>query len=224
MFSINSPVSRPGVRRLPMYLRFARKMRDKGKARLSCAQISNALGGLAVQIRKDLAITGLQGKPKIGYEVDQMIDSIEKFLGWDEPIVSILIGVEYLGEAILTFQILHDYGLRVVAAFSDNPQKIGTTIGYTPVYSRDKLAEEGNKTNAAVCILAADETLVQEATDLALQVKSIQGVWNLSPVKPNLPPHIEYEEVRLGGSLALLTSKIKQNRSSSPTDETKEEE
>ncbi|MDR3183542.1 MAG: hypothetical protein LBT89_11620, partial [Planctomycetaceae bacterium] len=61
-------------------------------------------------------------------------------------------------------------------------------------------------------------------TDLALQVKSIQGVWNLSPVKPNLPPHIEYEEVRLGGSLALLTSKIKQNRGSSPIDETKEEE
>ncbi|MDR3233473.1 MAG: redox-sensing transcriptional repressor Rex [Planctomycetaceae bacterium] len=209
MFPLNYSPPSPSIRRLPIYLRFAKQMRDKGQTSLSCAQISLSLGGLAVQIRKDLAMTGLQGKPKIGYPINNMIESIEKFLGWDEPVNAILIGVGHVGEAILTYQVLYEFGLRITAAFSDNPDKIGKTIGYTPVFPSEKLDEEGSKANASICILATSGVLVQEATDLSLKIKSIRAIWNFAPVRPFLPPHIEYEEIRLGGSLALLTNKLK---------------
>ena len=37
-----------------------------------------------IQVRKDLTITGIVGKPKRGYPVVALMAAIEHFLGWDE--------------------------------------------------------------------------------------------------------------------------------------------
>ena len=33
-------------------------------------------------MRKDLAITGAVGRPRLGFPMDEIIDAIEEFLGW----------------------------------------------------------------------------------------------------------------------------------------------
>jgi redox-sensing transcriptional repressor len=208
MLSLKDFLPPPSIKRLPMYLRHARKKRAEGETILSCSGISSALGYQAVQIRKDLAMTGLKGKPKVGYDVDQLITSLEQFLGWDRPTKAILIGVGHLGEAILTFPVLKEFGLAVVAAFSLDAQKIGTVVGTTPIFHPDRLEEEGEKSDASIAIFSSD-TLFQYTVDLALRIKSIRAVWNFAPSKPQLPPGILYEEVRLGASLAMLTSQMR---------------
>ena len=71
----------PSVRRLPLYLRLLRELRADGHQVVSCTQISDNLGQGTVQVRKDLAITGIVGRPKVGYQVPELIDAIETFLG-----------------------------------------------------------------------------------------------------------------------------------------------
>jgi hypothetical protein len=44
--------------------------------------IGQELGLVPVQVRKDLQYTGIVGKPKTGYSVNELILKIENFLGW----------------------------------------------------------------------------------------------------------------------------------------------
>ncbi|MCL4190849.1 MAG: redox-sensing transcriptional repressor Rex, partial [Thermoguttaceae bacterium] len=58
----------PSVRRLPAYLRFLKQLQVRGRDVVSCTHIADELGLVQTQVRKDLAMTGIVGKPKVGYE------------------------------------------------------------------------------------------------------------------------------------------------------------
>ncbi|HBO45175.1 MAG TPA: redox-sensing transcriptional repressor Rex, partial [Planctomycetaceae bacterium] len=99
--SRNYPV--PSVRRLPLYLRLLRELQSNQRETVSCTHIAESLGMGTVQIRKDLAMTGIVGRPKVGYPVGGLIDAIESFLGWTETTNAVLVGAGSLGGAILGY-------------------------------------------------------------------------------------------------------------------------
>ena len=72
----------PSIRRLPAYLRLLQSLRLAGRDVVSCTHIGKELGLVSTQVRKDLAVTGIVGKPKVGYNVAALITAIEAFLGW----------------------------------------------------------------------------------------------------------------------------------------------
>ena len=88
----NCPV--PSVRRLPLYLRLLRRLRAEGRPSVSCTAIAEDLALGTVQVRKDLAITGVVGRPRIGYPVPAVIDAIESFLGWKSAARAVLVRIE----------------------------------------------------------------------------------------------------------------------------------
>jgi redox-sensing transcriptional repressor len=55
----------------------------RGVTQVSCSVIGRDLNCVPVQIRKDLQYTGITGKPKTGYSVQELIQTIEAFLGWN---------------------------------------------------------------------------------------------------------------------------------------------
>jgi hypothetical protein len=59
----------PSIRRLPSYLHVIRQQRMKGGEFISGALIARELNLEPIQVRKDLAITGITGTPKKGYQV-----------------------------------------------------------------------------------------------------------------------------------------------------------
>jgi len=59
----------PSIRRLPSYLNIIRQAEKDGEEYISGTVIANELNLEAIQVRKDLAITGIIGKPKKGYPV-----------------------------------------------------------------------------------------------------------------------------------------------------------
>ena len=80
---------------------------------------------MQVQVRKDLEVTGLEGKPKIGYDVGALIKAIECFLGWNRINPAILVGAGHLGNALLGYHGFSNYGLNIAAAFDSDFVKIG---------------------------------------------------------------------------------------------------
>ena len=198
----NYPV--PSIQRLPVYLRFLKEQRLKGETGVSCTKIAEELGQLSVQVRKDLAITGISGRPKVGYKIDDLINAIEEFLGWNAKTRAFLVGAGSLGSAILGYQGFLSFGLEVVAAFDTNREKLGTTIHGCPVHHIDELTCMGLDKKIDIGILTVPSGAAASVARLLVDV-GVRGIWNYTPVRLELPEHIVCEQVKLSASFAVLS-------------------
>ncbi len=90
----------PSIRRLPSYLHIIRAFQRTGEPYISGTWIANELNLEPIQVRKDLAITGIVGKPKKGYPVEQLIAAIEHYLAWDVEQKAMIVGAGNLGSAL----------------------------------------------------------------------------------------------------------------------------
>ena len=91
-------ISVPSVRRLPLYLGFLKEFKRGKDEYVSGTQIAEHFNLQPIQIRKDLAVTKVKGKPKMGFKVDELICAIELFLGWDNIADAFLVGTGNLVE------------------------------------------------------------------------------------------------------------------------------
>ncbi|MDR0871486.1 MAG: redox-sensing transcriptional repressor Rex [Planctomycetaceae bacterium] len=213
---LNVPVKSfpiPSIQRLPVYLRFLEELHKRGETLVSCTQIADEFGQLSVQVRKDLSITGITGRPKIGYNVAELIDTINKFLGWDKTLNAFLIGAGNLGNAILGYERFAEHGLNIVAAFDSDPQKIGQKFHGKPVYDFGEIAERGKDAGIKIGILTVPPPAAQVSAD-ALIFIGVQAIWNYTPVKLDLPPEVIYEDVKFSASFAVLSSRLKSSTAS----------
>ncbi len=197
----------PSVRRLPLYLGFLKQLQANGRNIVSCTHLAEAFGFESVQIRKDLAITGIVGRPKVGYEVSNLIESIEGFLGWNNMSQAFLIGAGSLGSAYLGYERFKEYGVEILAAFDIDPQKIGTTIHGKDVFSLDKFSDLVQRLHVHIAILTVPALAAQDVADLVVGT-GIKGILNFSPAKLDVPDDVMVEDVNLAASLAALSSRL----------------
>ncbi len=203
----------PSIQRLPVYLRFLKEQRNRGEVLVSCTRIAEELGQLSVQVRKDLAITDISGRPKVGYHIADLIEAIENFLGWNTETTAYLIGVGSLGSAILGYDGFLEHGLRIVAAFDVDPNKIGRTVHRCPVLDVKSIVTDIQRDRTQpidVGILTVPVAVAQESASLLLQV-GVKAIWNYTPVRLDLPRDIICENVKLSASFAVLSSRLKQS-------------
>ena len=201
-FVKNYPI--PSIQRLPVYLRFLKELRYTGETGVSCTQIAEELGQLSVQVRKDLAITGITGRPKVGYRIDDLINAIEVFLGWNRSTRAFLVGAGSLGSAILGYKGFSSFGLEVVAAFDVAPAKLGKTIHDCPVYHIDRIIDMGRDHKIDIGILTVPAQAARRVANLLVDV-GVRGIWNYTPVRLELPEHVVCEQVKLSESFAVLS-------------------
>ena len=83
-------ISIPTIKRFPSYLRLLRQYKEAGSEWISATRLADDLGLTAVQVRKDMAGTGVEGKPKVGFEIAPLIEAIIHNLGWDSETDAIL--------------------------------------------------------------------------------------------------------------------------------------
>lgn len=198
----------PSIQRLPAYLRFLKEQRDRGDVLVSCTRIAEEFGQLSVQVRKDLSITGITGRPKVGYRIMELIDAIEDFLGWNRKTRAFLVGAGSLGSAILGYKGFVEHGLEILAAFDINPDKIGRVIRQCPVYDLKELPARGRGAQIDIGILTVPSAAVQEVASMLCGI-GVHGIWNYTPVRLDLPPEIICEEVKLSASFAVLANRLK---------------
>ncbi len=194
----------PSVRRLPAYLHIIRNANSKGLKNISGTVIANELELEAIQVRKDLAITGIVGKPKKGYPVKPLIDAIEDFLGWRKPNDAILIGVGNLATALLGYQEFQFHGLHFVAAFDNDTKKIGTIVHGVPVLSLETLPEHVKNLKVNIAVITVPSSIAQSIADSAINA-GIKGIWNFSNIKLKIPKGVAYQQEDLTSGYALLS-------------------
>lgn len=197
----------PSVRRLPTYLRFLQTLKARGRDVVSCTHIAEALGLVSIQVRKDLAITGIVGKPKVGYHVAELIGSIEEFLGWKNTTDAFLVGAGSLGSALLGYDGFKEFGLNLVAAFDNNPAKVGTQIHGREVFALERMHDLALRMHVLIGVLTVPAAAAQDVANYMV-LSGIRAIWNYTPVSLEVPETIVVEDVKLSASLAVLSSRL----------------
>ncbi|MCR5163220.1 MAG: redox-sensing transcriptional repressor Rex [Thermoguttaceae bacterium] len=199
----------PSIRRLPLYLSFLRQLREQKVEVVSSTRIAEELGLTGIQVRKDLAMTGIVGRPKIGHSINELVSHIECFLGWDKPRPAFLVGVGHLGTALLGYKGFKQENLDIVASFDSDPEKIGKTILGRPTFPVAEFSQKAKEMNVQCAILTVPAQFAQATADMMVEA-GIVGIWNFAPVQLFVPDSVIVENVSLSSSYAVLSQRLTQ--------------
>ncbi|MGE5499678.1 MAG: redox-sensing transcriptional repressor Rex, partial [Syntrophothermus sp.] len=197
----------PTLRRLPVYLQYLKDLQKDGRNEVSTTHIAGELKLDPTQVRKDLAYTGIIGKPKVGYEIDLLIGAIEDFLNWNNLSDAFLVGAGNLGAALLGYEGFKKYGLNIVAAFDNDPNVAGREIKGIPVLPVEKLPDLASRMHVNIGILTLPASEAQSSAEMMV-LGGIKAIWNFAPVTLKLPDDIIVENAGFSASLAVLTRKL----------------
>jgi redox-sensing transcriptional repressor len=200
-------IPEPTLRRLPKYIDLLKRLQTTNVKYISSSFIAEKLNLDPIQVRKDLAITGIVGKPKLGFDLDELIRSLNHTLNWDNLNDAFLIGVGSLGNALIGYRAFSSYGLNIVAAFESDKEKIGKVFNGIEVLPVSKLGEmiRRMKINIGILTVPADEAqqLADEMTEAG-----IKAIWNFAPIHLNVAKDVIIENAQLTQSLGVLTHKL----------------
>ncbi|RME40151.1 MAG: redox-sensing transcriptional repressor Rex [Planctomycetota bacterium] len=189
----------PAVRRLSLYLRQLERFAAGNRRTVSSRQLGEALGLSDAQVRKDLGYFGQFGQPGVGYRVPELIQRVRRILGTHERSNVLLVGVGNLGRALLSFRGFIGRGFRIVAAFDNDPDKIGQEVG-TAHRVRVQPVEEMAETARARSIRLGVLTVPAEAAPQvarAMVSAGVRAILNFAPVTLNLGPEVAVSSVDL---------------------------
>lgn len=203
--------SLPTIRRLPGYLTVLRQMDTTTKETVSSTYIADKLKIDSIQVRKDLAVTGIEGRTKVGYQITDLIDAIERYLGWDSNKQAVLVGVGHLGSALLGYPGFMKYGLQIAAAFDASPNVIGSAVHGQIVHSMEQLPDIVQSMNVIMGILTVPAEFAQSATDTLIS-SGISAIWNFSPVTLEVPEGVVVQNEDLSSGLAVLSVRSSRTR------------
>lgn len=199
-------ISLATVQRLPIYLDYLKNIAGKHEF-ISATAVAQSLGFGEVQVRKDLASVCSSGRPKIGYNVEELAAQIEKYLGYNHTNNAVIIGAGKLGRALIGYDGFSRYGLNIVAAFDVSPDLVGTSEGGKPIYGMDMLTSFCEKERVHIGIITVPAGFAQAAAD-ALVKADIQAIWNFAPTRLDLPDGIILKNENMASSLAVLSSML----------------
>jgi redox-sensing transcriptional repressor len=194
------------LRRLPVYHRFLVQAAPENPY-ISCSTIARALDLDPTQVRKDIELTGIVGKPKVGYSLPALMRWIEDFLGWNNTKDAFLAGAGSLGSALLGYQKFQQFGLNIVAAFDTDPSKIGQQLHGKEVLHLDRLRDLAQRMHIHMGVVATPAGPAQQVADLMVD-GGIRAIWNFAPVHLRVPSSVILQNEDLYHSLASLSFKL----------------
>ena len=198
----------PTVKRFPSYLRILRQCQGEGMEFISATVLAEELGLKPIQVRKDISYTGIEGKPKVGFVVSELIDYITHSLGWDNATKALIVGVGNLGKAISMYEGFAAYGLSIVAAFDSDPGKIGTKVGELTVKSMDELKPFIESSGISIAVITVPASSAQSVADTLVGC-GIKGIWNFAPKDLKIPGDVVMQRTDLATSFAVLSVKMR---------------
>lgn len=200
-------VPEPTLRRLPWYLSVCRLLKSRGEMYVSSTRLSKETNIVASQIAKDLSCVNIVGRTRVGYEIDNLLDVLERFLGFTTLHKAFLFGAGRLGGALLNDKGLKQFGLEVVAAFDTNPKMVGHSVSGIPVYHINDIGTKMRRYNVKIGILTVPIDNAQEVAD-KMVAWGIKAIWNFTPLRIRVPDDIVVQNTSLYAHLSLMFNRL----------------
>lgn len=197
-------VSIATLKRLPQYLRILRNKKDMQISNISSTTIANELNLNSIQVRKDLALVSKNdGKPGIGFEVNELINDIEAFLDLNETKAIIIVGAGRLGQALMHHNEFEN-DINILMAFDNDKSKCDNKM----IFHIDKMEDLIKEMNVHVGILTVPKEAAQEVCDKMINC-GINAIWNFTPTNLVVPSNVKVKNEDLSASLLILLNSLK---------------
>lgn len=200
-------VPEPTLRRLPWYLSVCRLLKKRGEQYVSSTRLSKETNIVASQIAKDLSCVNIVGRTRVGYDIDNLLEVLEDFLGFTRIHKAFLFGAGRLGSALLNDTGLKQFGLEVVAAFDTSPKVVGHSVAGIPVYHINELEAKMRKYDVRIGVLTVPIDRAQEVADKMI-VWGIKAIWNFTPLRIRVPENIVVQNTSLYAHLSLMFNRL----------------
>ncbi len=207
MQKIDFNVPEPTLRRLPWYLAYTKLVQQAGESHLSSTQIASNIAVDASKVAKDLSYVQISGRTRVGYDVNELVNVLETFLGFTNSHKAFLFGVGSLGGALLHDDGLNQFGLEIVAGFDVKYELAGTSIHRVPIHHIDHFIELQKQTKINIGVLTVPVDKAQETAEMMID-GGIQAIWNFTPFRIRVPENIIVQNTSIYAHLAVMFNRL----------------
>ncbi len=200
-------VPEPALRRLPWYLAFAKLAQKEGETFLSSTQIAKNIAVDAAIVAKDLSYVQISGKTRVGYEINELVNVLDNFLGFTNKHSAFLFGVGNLGGALMHDNGLEQFGLEIVAGFDVKYELAGTRINRVPIHHIDRFSELQKQTGINIGILTVPVEQAQKVANIMIE-GGIRAIWNFTPFRIRVPENIIVQNTSIYAHLAVMFNRL----------------
>lgn len=193
--------------RVPLYIEYLNSLPCE-EQNVSSSEIAKGLGLGEVQVRKDLGALSGKGRPKVGYDKEELKNNLKSYIESDCGSHVILVGAGKLGRAILGYGGFRKFGLEISAAFDSDADKVGFTDGGKKIFPIERLQEYCKKNDVKIGIITVPVGAAQRVCDLLVE-SGVKVIWNFAPVKLKVKDGVTVQQEDMALSLAYLSFKIK---------------
>ena len=196
------------IDRLPVYGRALALLQRQGREVVNSQELGERLGVTPAQIRKDLSYFGRFGKQGRGYNVARLLEELNQILGLTREWAMVLVGVGQLGRAIIGYDGFAPQGFRIIAAFDDDPNTVGTLVNGQTIRSVSTLRETLEQNKADIGIVAVPGASAQRVIDNLVDC-GVKAILNYAPIAAQAPPHVRIKDIDPVLALQSMTFYIK---------------
>ena len=180
------------ISRLSQYLKYVVQLKEMGKRTITSEGISKNTGINSAEVRRDLIYFKIKGKRGVGFNIDELIKSFNKILGYNSSVHIALIGAGNLGRAILKYKMLERFGFKIEDVFDNNPQVIGKIVSGYRVLDTNQIKDEFKKKNIEIAIMAVPPDSAQKAADILVEA-GVKVIINYTSVPIKTPDGVRIE-------------------------------
>ncbi len=206
--STERSVPDPVLNRIPLYLRIAEDLRNRGVETVSSRKLAQILGLTDGQVRADLVFFGAFGRPGVGYRVEHLAAELRQIVGTDRVQPVAVIGFGSIGRALVMYEGFGQSPFEIAAVFDRDAAKIGRPAGACVVQDVSMLAGEVKRLGISMAILAVPAEAAQSLAE-QLADAGVTGIMNFAPVSLKLPGHVAAINVDLKLTLERLSLRMK---------------
>ena len=192
------------IGRLPLYARSLRYLLQEGVTSVSSQELGDRINVTAAQIRKDLSYFGEFGKQGIGYDVEKLLAQIEDILGLSQEWSVALVGIGHLGEAIARYEGFRSQGIRIVALFDSDPNKLGTAINGLTISVDSEIEPICREHGVRLAIISVPASRAQEVADMLIGA-GVRAILNYAPVVIQVPEGVWVRNIDPVGLIHRMT-------------------
>ncbi|HUV00079.1 MAG TPA: redox-sensing transcriptional repressor Rex [Bacteroidales bacterium] len=195
MKQITKYVIKNSLKRIFLYRACLVRLKIMGVEKVFSYTLANETGVTSDQVRKDFSEFNIKGNKRGGYEINDLLETMENIFHRNKDHNIVLIGMGNMGLALSKYSKFVQRNMNIVATFDIDPfkQKIRSDI---PVYSMSRLQEIIDRFRVRVAIIAVPEISAQEVSDELVRL-GIRGIVNFAPFLLKVPPDVVINNVNL---------------------------
>ena len=207
-------VMKSTLSRLPLYYSLVSRLQTEGVSYVSSALIAQHLNLNSVLVRKDLArVSSVEGKPRTGFEVTQLLKDMINYLGYNKLDEAILVGVGSMGRILLTNSKFEKFGLNIVVGFDKDPYLCGLQLEGKHILPMEKMESLVQRMGIRIGTITVPDDQAQDVCDQMVKC-GIKAIWNFAFVPLKVPEDVLVKNENLPSSLAVLSHQLAQSMAS----------